>query len=136
MTDGRDVTMRVLLVAALCLGLAGGVVPADSRADPAEHGYTPFVDTPQIVDSFPLQVDSWRVRDDGRTLQLQFTAGTPECFGVHATVLETADTVEVRLRSGVRPEAIARACIMIAVSGALDVRLGQPLGARKVLTPF
>jgi hypothetical protein len=136
MAAGYGVSMRVLLFSLICAGLAAGLAPGNGWADPAEHGYTKFVDTPQIVDSYPLQVSSWSVRDDGRMLELHFTAGTPECFGVHANVLETADTVEVRLRSGARPEAVARACIMIAVNGSLDVPLAEPVGTREVLTPL
>ncbi|MGA5466430.1 hypothetical protein [Mycobacterium sp. NPDC050041] len=128
--------MRNLLPAVvLLIGIATSV-PATAQADPDTDGSVEFVDTPQIVDSHPLQVNSWTVQDGGRTLRLRFTAGTPECFGVHATVLENADTVEVRLRSGARPEAVARACIMIAVSGTLDVPLAEPLAHRTVLTPY
>jgi hypothetical protein len=130
------VTVRTfLLIGVLLLGLVAAV-PATAQPDPDSGGSVPFVDTPQIVDSHPLQVESWTVQDGGRTLRLRFTAGTPECFGVHATVLETAETVEVRLRSGARPESVARACIMIAVSGTLDVPLAEPLAHRTVLTPY
>jgi hypothetical protein len=129
------VTVRtLLLIGVLLFGIVAA--PWTAYADPDTDGSVPFVDTPQIVDSHPLQVESWTVQDGGRTLRLRFTAGTPECFGVHATVLETADTVEVRLRSGARPESVARACIMIAVSGTLDVPLAQPLAHRAVLTPY
>lgn len=129
-------TVRTLfLIGVLLLGIVTAV-PGAAHADPDTDGSVPFVDTPHIVDSHPLQVESWTVQDGGRTLRLRFTAGTPECFGVHATVLETAHTVEVRLRSGARPESVARACIMIAVSGTLDVPLAEPLAHRTVLTPY
>ena len=124
----------ILLSGVLFVGIAVAA-PATSQAEPTVDGSVPFVDTPQIVDSYPLPVQSWTVEDGGRTLRLRFTAGTPECFGVHATVLETADIVEVRLRSGARPESVARACIMIAVTGTLDVPLAEPLTHRTVLTP-
>jgi hypothetical protein len=129
------VTVRtLLLIGVLLLGIVAA--PWTAHADPDTDGSVPFVDTPHIVDSHPLQVESWTVQDGGRTLRLRFTAGTPECFGVHATVLETADTVEVRLRSGARPQSVTRACIMIAVSGTLDVPLTQPLAHRAVSTPY
>lgn len=47
---------------------------------------------------------------------------SPECFGVHAIVHETPEAVAVELRGGTLPEAVGRACIMIAVSGNLNVQ--------------
>jgi hypothetical protein len=69
-----------------------------------------------------------------RAVAVHFTTGTPECYGVHATVTETPDAVSIELHSGTRPEAAERACIMIAVSGTLDVPLNAPLGTRQVLS--
>ena len=119
--------MRTSLVAALmCLALV--LAPAAS-ADPT----TDFTDNPSIVDSHPMPVESWRVVGED-VLELQFTAGTPECFGVHAIVHETPETVAVELRGGTLPEAVGRACILIAVFGSLDVQLQQPLGDREVIS--
>lgn len=42
----------------------------------------------------------------------------------------------VTLRGGTLPEAVGRGCILIAVSGTLDVTLQNPLGTRQVLTAF
>ena len=53
---------------------------------------------------------------------------------VGATVVETAQRVTVELRSGTLPEAVGRACIMIAVSGTLEVPLQAPLGERQVIS--
>jgi len=108
--------------------LAGCGAPAAS-ADPL----TEFTDNPSIVDSHPLQIESWRAVGED-VLSLQFTTGTPECFGVHAIVHETPETVGVELRGGTLPEAVGRACIMIAVFGSLDVQLRQPLGDREVIS--
>lgn len=94
---------------------------------------TEFTDNPAIVESHPLPVESWRVVGED-VLALQFTTGTPECFGVHAIVQETPETVAVQLRGGTLPEAVGRACIMIAVFGSLDVQLQQPLGDREVIS--
>jgi hypothetical protein len=94
---------------------------------------TEFTNNPSIVDSHPLPVESWRVVGED-VLALQFTTGTPECFGVHAIVHETPETVTVELRGGTLPEAVGRACIMIAVFGSLDVHLQQPLGERAVIS--
>ena len=94
---------------------------------------TEFTDNPSIVDSHPLHIESWgAVAED--VLALQFTTGTPECFGVHAIVHETPQTVAVELRGGTLPEAVGRACIMIAVFGSLNVQLQQPLGDREVIS--
>jgi hypothetical protein len=38
------------------------------------------------------------------------------------------------LQSGTLPEAVGRACIMIAVSGTVEVPLASPLGSRQVLS--
>jgi len=93
-----------------------------------------FVDNPTIVDAHPIPADSFsRVRGDD-AVAVHFTTGTPECYGVHATVTETAETVSVELLSGTLPEAAGRACIMIAVSGTVEVPLAGPLGDRQVLS--
>ncbi|WP_333892002.1 hypothetical protein [Mycolicibacterium gadium] len=93
-----------------------------------------FVDNPAIVDPHPMPADSFsRVAADD-AVAVHFTTGTPECYGVHATVTETAETVSVELLSGTRPESVGRACIMIAVSGTVEVPLAGPLGDRPVLS--
>ena len=49
-----------------------------------------FVDNPAIVDSHPMVAESFsRVLGD-QAVAVHFTTGTPECYGVHATVTETA----------------------------------------------
>lgn len=105
-------------------GLLAPIASADS--------VTEFTDNPSIVDSHPLHIESWRVVGEN-VLALQFTTGTPECYGVHAIVHETPEAVTVELRGGTLPEAVGRACIMIAVFGTLDVQLQQPLGDREVI---
>ncbi|MCV7278731.1 hypothetical protein H7J88_03605 [Mycolicibacterium flavescens] len=95
-----------------------------------------FTDNPAIVDPLPMRAESFsRVADD-RAVAVHFTTGTPQCYGVHATVAETPETVTVDLRSGTLPEAVGQACILIAVAGTVDVPLQNPLGARQVLTAF
>ncbi|MFO7166254.1 MAG: hypothetical protein DIU75_023305, partial [Mycolicibacterium hassiacum] len=61
-----------------------------------------------------------------------FTTGTPQCYGVHAHVVETPETVTVELWGGTLPEAVDRACIAIGLFGTLDVALRTPLGDRQV----
>jgi hypothetical protein len=124
--------MRTSPISALmCTVLFGGggyglLAPAASAAP-----FSKFTDNPSIVDSHPLPVESWRVVSDD-VVALQFTTGTPECFGVHAIVHETPEAVAVELRSGTLPEAVVRTCIMIAVFGSPDVQLQEPLGDREV----
>jgi hypothetical protein len=119
----------------MCLILVGcggyGLLAPAASPNPV----TEFTDNPSIVDSHPLPFESWRVVGED-VVALQFTAGTPECFGVHAIVHETAETVAVELRSGTLPEAVGRACIMIAVLGTLDVQLQAPLGDREVISLY
>lgn len=81
-----------------------------------------------------MPADSFSRVSGDDAVAVHFTTGTPECYGVHATVTETAETVSVELLSGTRPEAVGRACIMIAVSGTVAVPLAGPLGDRQVLS--
>lgn len=81
-----------------------------------------------------MQPQAWSRTTDERVVRLHFTTGTPQCYGVSATVEETAEAVTVDLRSGTLPQAADRACIMIAVFGGLDVPLQNPLGSRRVLS--
>ena len=129
--------MRVIGALA-CVVVAVWVAPAASAETtvlperPGPPGVV-FVDNPAIVDPHPMEAESWsRVAGD-QAVAVHFTTGTPECFGVHATVAETAEDVTVDLRGGTLPEAVGRACIMIAESGTLEVPLANPLGARQVL---
>jgi hypothetical protein len=92
-----------------------------------------FANDPSIVDPHPMPVESWSRLGDGNVIALHFTTGTPECYGVNATVQETADSVTVELRGGTRPDAVGRACIMIALSGTVEVPLQSPVGNRQVL---
>jgi hypothetical protein len=93
-----------------------------------------FVDNPAIVDAHPLSAESFSRVSGDDAVAVHFTTGTPECYGVHAIVTETVQTVSVELRSGSLPEAVGRACIMIAVSGTLEVPLQGPLVDRQVVS--
>jgi hypothetical protein len=113
---------------------SGGYLASAASADPV----TEFIDNPSIVDSHPLHFESWRVVGEDvvgeDVVALQFTTGTPECFGVHAIVRETPETVAVELRGGTLPDAAGRPCIMIAVLGSLNVQLQEPLGDRELIS--
>jgi hypothetical protein len=107
---------------------------ADPTAPPeVPPGGVVFTDNPDIVDPHPIRVESWSRTPDDNAVAVHFTLGPPDCYGVHATVQETDNTVTVDLRSGTPPEAIGRMCIMIALFGTVDVPLQAPLGDRQVL---
>jgi hypothetical protein len=138
--------MRLLSVlAVVCALLVGVAGPASAQPPeppapvliPETPAGTPaamFVGDPAIIDSYPTRPQAWSRTADDRAVRLHFTVGTPDCYGVHATVHETADDVIVDLRTGTLPQAVDRACIMIALFAGLDVPLQQPLGTRRVLS--
>jgi hypothetical protein len=135
--------MRAIAAAAVSAGVVlacwpGPEASAESVVLPARPGDGRFVftDNPAIVDAHPMPAESWSRAGTDRAVVVHFTTGTPECFDVRATVTETADSVAVELRGGTLPEAVGRACIMIAVSGALEVPLAGPLGDRQVRSVY
>jgi hypothetical protein len=132
--------MRTVVVALVCVVLAciAPAASADTVVLPERPGDSRvvFTDDPSIVDAHPMPAESYSRVDDVRAVAVHFTTGTPQCYGVHATVAETAETVTVELAGGTLPEAVGRACIMIAVSGTLDVPLEHPLGDRQVLSVY
>ncbi|MGE2722377.1 hypothetical protein [Mycolicibacterium celeriflavum] len=132
--------MRTFLavMAAVLAVWAAPAVSAETAALPERPGYPGllFTDNPAIVDAHPLRAESYNRVPGDRAVGVHFTTGTPQCYGVHATVQETAETVTVELLGGTLPEAVGRPCIMTAVSGILDVPLQEPLGTRQVLTAF
>jgi hypothetical protein len=93
-----------------------------------------FTDDPAISDPHRAAIESWSRTTGDNAVAVNFSSGTPECSGVHATVAETADTVTVDLQAGTLPEALGRMCIMLAVFGTLEVPLHAPLGDRRVLS--
>lgn len=135
--------MRVLAAfVAITLVLTASAGPASAQPSaPVAIPETPpdttamlFTDDPVIVSAYPTRPQAWSRTADPQRVRVHFSSGTPECYGVTATVSETGDEVIVDLRTGTLPQAVDRACIMIAVFGALDVPLQQPLGDRRVLS--
>ncbi len=135
--------MRVLMSIVAILGaLAVWAGPASAQPPapvpiPETPAGTPaamFADDPSIVNAYPTRPQAWSRIPGDRSLRLHFTIGTPECYGVTAAVSETAHQVVVDLRTGTLPTAVDRACIMIALSGGLDVPLQEPLAGRQVLS--
>ncbi|MDX1882408.1 hypothetical protein [Mycolicibacterium sp. 120270] len=128
------------LVTSLCAGavLMAATAPAasaDTYAPPeVPPGGVEFVDDPALVNAHPTRVEGWSRTDRDDAVAVHFTSGTPECYGAHAEVTEAPDSVTVALSTGTRADAVNRACIMIALSGTLEVPLQTPLGDRQVLS--
>ncbi|MGB3485051.1 MAG: hypothetical protein WBB07_22875 [Mycobacterium sp.] len=101
---------------------------------PPSPGQTQFTDDPAIVDRHAQNIESWSRLPDPDTIAVQFTTGTPQCFGAHAEVQETADIVAIKLSTGTLPEATNRACVAIAVFATLTVTLDAPVGHRAVVS--
>jgi len=129
------IVTRVISMAAVLAAATAGIAAADTVELPERPDYTGvlFADHPALVDPHPLRAESWSRLADEHAIAVHFTTGTPQCYGVHATVTETPDAVVVDLQGGTLPEAAGRACIMIAVAGSVEVGLQQPVGDRKVL---
>ena len=124
------------LLACLAIGGCSVTAGADEQtgtpvpADPAAASGVVFVRTPNLLDARPTEVSAWTPTPAG--IAVGFTTGPQSCYGVDATVSETADTVIVELRTGTLPEAFGRACTMNLVYGTLDVPLSSPIGDREV----
>jgi hypothetical protein len=140
----------IALVLLACTTLAGCGTPASACPGPSETETTTvappqrppddaavvLTDNPSIVNSHLSPFEAWSRLGSENTVAVYFTIGSPDCYGVHATARETADTVTVELRSGALPEAVGRVCTMIAVFGTLHVPLQNPLGDRTVLSVY
>lgn len=136
MTGAARLRAMRLPVLAVCCVLAGACGPggADVPALPEEPtpvGATVFTARDDLVEPHPIPLRSWTRVDDDR-IAVHFETGTPACFGVDVTVGESDSAVTVALRGGTLPEAVDRACIMIAVTGVLELTLQAPLADRIV----
>jgi hypothetical protein len=122
-------TAVFMMAAPVPTALAEAYAPPEVPAGGVE-----FTDDPALVDARPTRVEGWSRAERVNAVAVHFTSGTPECYGAHAVVAETPETVTVDLSTGGRADAVNRACIMIAVFGTLDVALQAPLGDRRVLS--
>lgn len=125
---------RVGAAALLVIGAAVPVASADPTAIPEvpSSAGTTFEDDPAIVDAHPLLPQSWSRLDPAPELALNFQLGSPDCYGVHATVRETDDAVLISLVAGNRRPG-PMVCTMIIMQGKLVVPLDNPVGGRAVL---
>ena len=131
--------MRTIVATALTGLMLASTTGAPASAEPTAPPEAPpsglvFTDNPAIVDPHPLRIESWSRLADDDAVAVNFTSGTETCYGVHAAVHETEEAVTVDLRGGTLPEAVDKACIMIAVFGTLEVALHAPLGDRRVFS--
>ncbi|MFG1797826.1 hypothetical protein [Nocardia sp. NPDC049149] len=147
MSGGRAATAVAVVLGCL---VAAGCSGADDAAAQPKTGTTDkvastpveesssnlgreFTADPTIVGAHAIPFTSWtKVADD--RIAVNFQSGSPECYGVDATVRETDSAVTVELRSGSRADAVGRMCTMIAVFGTLTVSLKAPLKNRQVLS--
>lgn len=120
-----------LLLIAGCPTAAADPNPVAVPEVPPDPARTLFADNPAIVDPHLTEIESFSRDGDG--LRVNFTAGTPDCFGVHLTTQETPEAVTISLRGGTPPEAVGRMCIALAVNGTAEVDTQAPLGSRRVL---
>lgn len=97
---------------------------------PTPAGATVFTARPDLLGPHPLAITSWSPAGDG--IAVHFETGTPECYGVDATLTETDSAVAIALEGGTLPEAADRMCIQIAVTGVLELPLRAPLAGRTV----
>ncbi len=136
----RATNLTALAALALAVGVSGPLATAEASPSPThpvpESAADPhrlvFTDEPGVVDTHPLALESWS-RTAGDAVTLNFTLGSPRCYGVHATAQETDDVVTVTAVGGTRPDAVGLMCTMEAVSGAVEVPLSAPVGDRQVL---
>jgi hypothetical protein len=130
-------TAAGVLVAALGVPVAAAepTTVAPPERSPGNPGVA-LTDNPAIVDPHPIPIEAWSRVGNSDAVAVHFTVGPPECYGVHATVQETTESVTVELRSGTPPEAVGRMCTMIALFGTLDMPLQSPLGDRQVLSVY
>lgn len=129
----------MLRVAAVGFVLAVALAPT-AAADPTPLPEAPlspgttFVDDAAIVEPHPLTAESWSRLDPEPALAVNISVGSPDCYGVHATVQETEQTVTVTLTSGRRSDHERMVCTMMILPGKLIVPLASAVGGRTVLT--
>jgi hypothetical protein len=101
---------------------------------PGEPDPTVVAPRPGMANVRPHAFARFRPHPDERGLTVAFWGGVAPCFAVdHVEVRENEETVVVTLYAGSDPAAPNVACIEIAISLAVDVRLSAPLGDRPVL---
>ncbi|WP_280233492.1 hypothetical protein [Nocardia cyriacigeorgica] len=139
-------TLLALIVTGLSIVACGGsdddaaqdvtstvsdTAPSTPAENPAAATGEPFTADPTIVGAHPIPFSSWTALPDNR-IAVSFETGSPECYGVDATVTETDSAITIELRSGTRADSVGKMCIMIAVFGTVELPLEAPVGEREV----
>ena len=123
-----------------------GTTVTNGTGPDASVGFTPCPDDespvihPQVVEPTPGMADvharpfdTAAVRDDGRTVNVDFTSGVEPCAVLdHVDVSYGADAVTITLFEGHDPSAGEIACIAIGVFKRTIVTLDQPLDGRAI----
>ncbi|WP_418003979.1 hypothetical protein ACNO8X_02275 [Mycobacterium sp. PDNC021] len=115
------------------------VIAPPASADPTPLPEVPgspgttFIDDPAILDAHLLTAESWSRLDPEPALALNISVGSPDCYGVHAAVQETEQSVAVTLTSGRRSDRERMVCTMMIMPGKIIVPLSNPVGERTVL---
>jgi hypothetical protein len=124
-----------------------GTTVTNGTGPDASVGFTPCPDDeppvihPQVVEPTPGMADvharpfdTATVRDDGRTVNVDFTSGVEPCAVLdHVDVSYGADAVTITLFEGHDPSAGEVACIEIGVFKRTIVTLEQPLDGRAIV---
>jgi hypothetical protein len=124
-----------------------GTTVTNGTGPDASVGFTPCPDDespvihPQVVEPTPGMADvharpfdTAAVRDDGRTVNVDFTSGVEPCAVLdHVDVSYGADAVTITLFEGHDPSAGEVACIAIGVFKRTIVTLDQPLEGRAIV---
>ena len=127
--------MRLLTILACALTVAA-CGNGSTEAPPLPQAPTPtdatvFTARADLLDPHPVEITSWTPAGTDR-IAVHFETGTPECYGVDATVTETDTSVTVEVQGGTLPEAADHMCIQVAVPGVLELALRTPLDDRTV----
>jgi hypothetical protein len=91
-------------------------------------GASPAKPDPKVVALHRQAWDHITVSGDGKTLDVYFWGGSPECYGLgRVDVSTTNGTLTVQLWTGTQPDAVGKACTDIAQSFVTTVTLDSPL---------
>jgi hypothetical protein len=110
------------------LGPDTPVMTEDPGVEPLEDGPIPAEPDPSMVDQVERAWEYVLVGPDGRTLSVHFWNGVETCYGLaRVEVSRGEQSVDIRLWTGTRPEAVDMACIEIAQMYRTEVVLDEPI---------
>ncbi|WP_205288746.1 hypothetical protein [Leifsonia aquatica] len=123
-----------LLPAVLFVGCTAAA-PPDDEVLPSTDASQAGDDTPRndLTDERTVDWTSYEVLSDTE-LRVHFVAGTPDCYGTHAIVAETAATIAITVIEGALPGAPDE-CALVARPASLLIRTSSPIGDRAIAMP-